>query len=87
MGEWIVQSHEFNEETKREMMARLIQIETIVLMSSSCYSFGGRIYKQLRGAGIGERGSACIAKVMMSVWDKLWAKQQDMNGLWIQLFF
>ena len=44
MSEWIVDSYKFSEQIKKEMIARLIQIETIVLMNSSCYSFGGRIY-------------------------------------------
>ena len=74
LSEWIVNSFKFTPEIKKEMIARMIQLETIVLMSSSCYSFGGKLYLQKKGAGIGERGSACVAKCVMSVWDKLWAK-------------
>ena len=55
--EWTVNSFKFTQELKKEMIARMIQLETIVLISSSCYSFGGKLYLQKKGAGIGERRS------------------------------
>ena len=85
ISNWSINAEHFSEQLKREMLARLMQIQTIILMSSSCYTFGGKIYKQMTGAGIGERGSACIAKAMMSIWDKIWSLKQCKSGLWIPL--
>ena len=85
MSNWSINAEHFSEQLKREMLARLMQIQTIILMSSSCYTFGGKIYKQMTGAGIGERGSACLAKAMMSIWDKIWSLKQCKSGLWIPL--
>ena len=87
MSEWVVRDYKFTPEIKKRMIARMLQIETITLMNSSCYSFGGKIYKQKGGAGIGERSSACIAKVVMSMWDKAWATTQSLLGLRALLFF
>ena len=81
---------EFNNidpELKKEMIARLIQIITLILMSTSCYSFGGELYLQDGGAGIGERSSACLAKVVMSIWDIIWSTIQKYAGLNVNLFF
>ena len=44
------------------------------------------MYKQKKGAGIGERGSACVARTTMSIWDKLWARKQLFQGLITTLF-
>ena len=72
---------------KREIFARLLQIMTMVFMSSNCYMFAGTIYKQNGGAGIGDRASACIAKVCMAMWDIMWTSTQQTDGLIISLFF
>ena len=86
MSGWRCKSYNFTQHNKKMMVGRLIQILTIILMSTSCYSFGGNIYRQNRGAGIGERGSACVARTVMSIWDKLWANTQEYAGLMVALF-
>ena len=86
MDGWICKDYNYDENIRMEMLARMVQLETMTLMSSSCYSFGGDLYLQLDGAGIGERGSACIAIIIMSMWDKLWAQSQMHNGLISPLF-
>ena len=86
LNEWSVNTDECSQDMKKQMLGRLLQILTIVLMSSSCYSFGGKIYRQREGAGIGERGSACIARTIMSLWDKFWASSQARSGLFCPLF-
>ena len=83
---WIIDTSSLSDEIKKKMMARLIQIETITLMSSSCYSFGGVVYIQRVGAGIGERGSACVARTVMTMWDKWWSRGQLNAGLVSPLF-
>ena len=86
MTNWKMKDGGFSESMKRKLLGRLLQVITLVLMNTSCYSFGGKIFRQKKGAGIGERASACVAKLTMSLWDKLWASEQCMAGLWIPLF-
>ena len=50
---------------KIEMVAAMVKISTLVLMKSTCYSFGGSIYLQCDGAGIGMRASAALARIVM----------------------
>ena len=84
LNEWKIKQENFTDELKKKMLERLLQIITIVLMSSSCYTFAGEIYRQVTGAGIGERGSACVAKTINR--DKLWACGQFKGGLFCPLF-
>ena len=42
MDGWICKDYNYDENIKMEMLARMVQLETMTLMSSSCYSFGGR---------------------------------------------
>ena len=62
------------EDLKRKMIGMMIKISTLVLMETTVYTFGGKIYKQKSGVGIGLRGSASLAKLIMAVWDGKWAK-------------
>ena len=71
---------------RRNMLAAMIQVATLVLMKSSCYTFGGYIYLQQTGSGIGLRASACAAKVVMAVWDICWARIQKACGLKVNIF-
>ena len=84
--EWNTKPWNFTQSIKKQMLGRFLQVLTIVLMSTSCYTFAGEIYKQANGAGIGERASACIARIVMSQWDKLWAALQIQSGLFSPLF-
>ena len=45
------------------------------------------MYRQLNGAGIGLHGSACLAKLVMNVIDKMWARNHTGWGLVDQLYF
>ena len=73
---WILGERSCTEEEKREMLALLIQINTIILMMSHVYSFGGKVFIQGDGAGIGLRASVCLARIVMCQWDSRWAKRQ-----------
>ena len=76
----------FSDSDKREMMALLVQINTIILMSYHVYTFGGKLYCQKEGAGIGLRASACLARIVMCHWDSNWAQTQTLQGLTAILF-
>ena len=71
---------------KRRMVGAMLKICVLVLFDSTCYTFGGDIFKQLDGAGIGLRGAAVLAKLVMAVWDNLWSGTQDNWGLLCELF-
>ena len=64
----------------------MTQFATLLLMQTSCYSFAGKIFLQLKGSGIGLRASACVAKLVMAVWDRYWAVVQLKCGLKVHLF-
>ena len=83
---WLIENKEFQWDTQRKMLALFVQILTTIMMSSHCYSFGGKIYIQCIGAGIGLRASACLARIIMCTWDTLWAKYQTEAGIVALLF-
>ena len=76
----------FTEWSKREMIAIMVEISVLVLVSTTCYSFGGRIFRQRKGLGIGLRASACLARLVMCNWDAVWGHMQHKFGLKLQLF-
>ena len=63
---WEINTDQMTERDKRYMYAAMIKTAVIVMSKSTCYSFGGDLFLQLSGAGIGLTGSACLAKV---AWD------------------
>ena len=73
MDNWEFDESKLGEKEKRILLSQLIKITTLVIMNSTCYSFGGVIYLQRAGAGIGLRGSAVLARLVMSIWDKILA--------------
>ena len=74
---WFVDERMLTDSMKVEMIAQMLKLATLVMMNSTCYSFGGHIYLQRDGAGIGLRGSAVLAKITMGFWDKRWAKMMS----------
>ena len=73
MDNWRFDESKLGPKEKRILLSQLVKITTLVVMNSTCYSFGGVIYLQRAGAGIGLRGSAALARVVMSIWDKILA--------------
>merc|ERR1711873_308653 len=65
----------------------MLKVAILALMDRTCYSFGGHIYKQMWGAGIGLRASACMAKIVMGLIDRMWADVQLTWDLRIYLYF
>ena len=84
---WVhLDQSKLDEETKRDMIALMVKIAVLVMIESTFYSFGGELYRQLEGTGIGLRGSACLAKLLMGQLDQLWAMIQNNWGLISQLY-
>ena len=83
---WKTGTKWYSDSDKREMVAILVQICTIILMNSHVYSFGGKLFIQSEGVGIGLRASACLARITMCLWDTRWAREQYNLGLSTLLF-
>ena len=83
---WYVDMEMITKENETELIAIMIKIATLVMMSSTCYTFGGLIYLQLDGAGIGLRGSAAQAKISMALWDQKWAEILSKSKFLAKLF-
>ena len=70
MKNWVIRNDLLSARDKRWMIAAMIKFAVLILGQSTCYSFGGMLYRQASGAGIGLRGSACLAKICMAKWDQ-----------------
>ena len=47
MDNWEVDHIELNEGKKRSLLAALVQIMILLMTSTTCYKFGGNMYKQV----------------------------------------
>ena len=77
---------DIDKETKDKLVATMVHLAMVVVMKTSCYSFGGKVYLQTSGSGIGQRVSACAAKIIMAIWDKELALSQRSWGIHINFF-
>ena len=76
MSSWDFSGVKISSQDKTELIARMVQIMVLVMTGSTCYKFGGRIFRQRSGLGIGLRGSAALARLVMIKWDRIWGKLQ-----------
>ena len=87
MENWRTNTDNISDQEKRILVLLLLKVFILAVMDSTCYSFAGRLYKQLWGAGIGLRVSACMAKIIMGLIDRLWAKTQLSWSIKLYLYF
>ena len=87
MNNWKVNIDNMSWEEKRLLIALVLKVAMLAIMDSTCYTFAGRLFKQMFGAGIGLRASACMAKIVMGLIDKVWAKIQISWELRMYLYF
>ena len=71
---------------KVELVALMVQIMVLLMTRTTCYRFGGKIFRQRDGLGIGLRGSAALARLAMCKWDVIWATMQNNWNLIVHLF-
>ena len=76
MNNWYLDESVLSENLKKSMLGEMVKVGNLVTMNTTCYSFGGQLYQQSSGAGIGLKSSACLAKLTMGLWDKYWSKIQ-----------
>ena len=53
LDHWNFENIKFTEKKKKEMVALMAEIAVLTLISTTCYTFDGRIYRQIKGLGIG----------------------------------
>ena len=70
--QWIFPEEELEEVTKKMIIATVVEIVTEVMFTSHLYTFGGKVYKQKDGGPTGLRGTCCIARLTMCMWDRAW---------------
>ena len=75
------------ESNKREMIAYMLQLMVLLVTSTTCYKFGGKIFRQRKGLGIGLRGSAALARLIMCRWDATWATIMKNYRLTLMIFY
>ena len=76
-----------NDKLRKEMIAYSLQVMILLLTSSTCYKFGGKIYKQKKGLEIGLRASAALARLVMCKWDITWAALMKNCNLMLLIFY
>ena len=59
---------------KKMILAVFVEILVHLVMSTHVYKFGGKFYLQLEGGPIGLRSTACLASLIMKMWDCAWMK-------------
>ena len=70
MDSWDFSHITLDERKKRRLISTMVHVMVLLLTSTTCYTFGGQIYRQKSGLGIGLRGSAALARIVMCAWDK-----------------
>ena len=63
---------------KKDIVATVICIATETLFKNHLYSFGGKMYRQVKGGPIGLRGTCAIARLVMQMWDSMWMERLSM---------
>lgn len=71
---------------KNKIVARTIEVAILVAMGLHLYSFGGQIYIQLSGGPIGLRFTACLAAVLMKIWDVAWLQLLQNEDIRTELY-
>ena len=54
---------------KKRIVAAVIEIAVTVIMSTHVYKFMGKYFLQKQGGPIGLRSTACLANLIMKLWD------------------
>ena len=74
---WCDSRHDIMEHEKRMIIATAMEIGVNVAMSTHVYVFCGRLYLQWAGGPIGLRITACLAALIMKLWDIAWLTLLD----------
>ena len=72
---------------KKKILACLLEIMVNVIMNTHVYFFAGKFYIQRNSGPIGLRSTACLAALLMKLWDIAWLRLARREGLSILSFF
>ena len=72
---------------KEKILAMLMEIMVHVIMNTHVYFFGGKFFIQKDSGPIGLRSTACLAALIMKLWDRAWLSLAKKHGLSILCFF
>ena len=84
---WKDTDHEIFETDVKKIVACVLEIAINTVMSMHVYTFCGRVFVQADGGPIGLRCTACLAALLMKLWDVTWIKLLDREGIDIYDFF
>ena len=66
---------------KRLLVAKTMHTTVLTLFKTHCYTFGGKYFLQKQGGPIGLRSTCCIARLVMSWWDKQLLELVDKSNM------
>ena len=83
---WNCSGRTLFEGDKRRILAVVIEIAVNTVMSTHVYKFAGKFYLQRDGGPIGLRSTACLAALIMKLWDKAWVSLLAREGITFEEF-
>ena len=72
--QWIFPEVVLSQEEKKGILAAITRLMTELMFNNHIYTFGGKMYRQVKGGPIGLRGTCALARVIMNIWDRLWER-------------
>ena len=83
---WVDSKRHIPEKTCRKIIGHVLEIAILVAMNTHLYEFNGQIYRQASGGPIGMRFTACLAAVIMKLWDTAWVELMSREGFDIKMY-
>ena len=83
---WVFGRTDFNEEEKRSLLAKVIEVAVRTTFKNHLYQFEGRMRVQACGGPIGLRLTGVVARVIMDYWARKFRKLVDENELTVYMF-
>ena len=74
------------EEEKKLLIATMVELAKEAMFTYHFYGFGGRRFEHIEGGPIGLRGTCALARLIMQVVDRKWARLVEDAGLKIALY-
>ena len=68
---WADTNKELHDFEKRRVIAAVLEVAVSVVMCTHVYEFAGHYYLQKSGGPIGLRSMACLAALVMKLWEAL----------------
>ena len=69
---WMDSKRQIPASTKKRIIGYVLEIAVLTAMNTHLYVFNGQIYRQRIGGPIGMLFTACLAAVIMKLWDQAW---------------